>query len=201
MRVFLRLWSYIVNPLFIPSLVALWYFNFNYYNDAESVQLKLYLIVILTAAIPLLIYTLLKILGFVKSIHLSSTKERITPLIVYLILLLMLLRGVFKDGMHLSLYVFFLGTFIATLVATLLTSFKYKISLHLLATGGVLGFLIMLSFTRGISLLLPMAFMGIVCGLTATSRLSMKAHKGHQLIFGFALGLVSQVLAFSYSVT
>jgi hypothetical protein len=200
MKGFLKLWSYIINPLFIPSLVALWYFNFNYYSDAESVQLKLYLILILTAAIPLLIYTMLKILGFVKSVHLSSTRERIAPLIVYCFLIFMLLRGAFKDGMHESLNTFFLGTFVATLVATLLTSLKYKISLHLIATGGALGFLIMLSFTQGISLLLPMAFMGIVCGLTATSRLSMKAHKGHQLIFGFAVGLSSQVLAFSYSV-
>jgi hypothetical protein len=82
-----------------------------------------------------------------------------------------------------------------------MTALSYKISLHLMATGGVLGFCIMLSFTQGISLLLPMALMGVVSGLTATSRLSMKAHKGHELIFGFALGLVSQVLAFSYSVT
>lgn len=201
MKRFLSLWSYIVNPIFIPSLVSLWYFNFNYYSDVESVRLKLYLIVILTAAIPLLIYTILKILGIVKSVHLSTTKERITPLLVHIILLLILLRGVFRDGLHLSLYYFFLGTFIATLVATLITMFRYKISLHLLACGGVLGFLIMLSFTQGMSLLLPMAVIGMVSGFTATSRLSMKAHKGHELIFGFSIGLISQVLAFSYSVS
>ncbi len=68
-----------------------------------------------------------------------------------------------------------------------------------MATGGVLGFLIMLSFIQGINLLFPMALMGIVSGLTATSRLSMEAHKGHELIFGVAVGLISQVLAFSYS--
>ena len=162
MKWFLKLWSYIVNPLFIPSLVSLWYFNFNYYNDPESVQLKLYLIVILTAAIPLLVYTILKILGMVNSVHLSSTKERITPLLVYMILLVILLRGAFRDGLHLSLYYFFIGILIATLVATLMTAMRYKISLHLMATGGILGFLIMLSFIQGISLLLPMALMGIV---------------------------------------
>lgn len=201
MKWFLKLWSYIVNPIFIPSLVSLWYFNFSYYSDAESVRLKLYLIVILTAAIPLLIYTILKILGIVKSIHLSTTSERITPLIVYGILLLMLLRSSFTDGLHLSLYNFFLGTLIATIVATILTSFRYKISLHLMATGGTLGFLIMLSFTQGIDLLLPISIIAIVCGLTATSRLSMKAHNGHQLVFGFLLGIVSQLLAFSYTIS
>jgi hypothetical protein len=201
MKRFLKLWSYIINPIFIPSLVSLWYFNFSYYSDAESVKLKLYLIVILTAAIPLLIYTILKILGIVQSVHLSTTKERITPLLVYLVLMLILLRGAFRDGLHLSLYYFFIGTFIASLVATLMTIFRYKISLHLLACGGVLGFLIMLSFTQGMSLLLPMALIGIISGLTATSRLSMQAHKGHELIFGFTIGLISQVLAFSYSIS
>ena len=201
MKLFLRLWSYTVNPLFIPSLVSLWYFNFNYYSDPESVRLKLYLILILTAAIPLLIYTMLKILGWVESIHLSRTKERILPLCIYMVLLIMLLRGAFTDGMHAALYYFFIGVLIASLVATLITTLRYKISLHLMATGGVLGFLVMLSFTQGISLLLPLAIMGIVSGLTATSRLSMKAHKGHELIFGFSLGLLSQVLAFSYFVS
>ncbi|MEN8816956.1 MAG: hypothetical protein ABF274_08830 [Nonlabens sp.] len=201
MKRFLKLWSYIVNPIFIPSLASLWYFNFSYYSDAESVRLKLYLIVILTAAIPLLIYTILKILGIVQSVHLTTTKERITPLLVYLVLLLILLRGTFRDGFHSSLYYFFLGTFIATLVATLITFLRYKISLHLLACGGVLGFLIMLSFIEGMSLLSPMAFVGIISGLTATSRLSMQAHKGHELIFGFSIGLISQILAFSYSVS
>jgi hypothetical protein len=201
MKRFLKLWSYIVNPIFIPSLASLWYFNFSYYSDAESVRLKLYLIVILTAAIPLLIYTILKILGIVQSVHLTTTKERITPLLVYLVLLLILLRGTFRDGFHSSLYYFFLGTFIATLVATLITFLRYKISLHLLACGGVLGFLIMLSFIEGMSLLSPMAFVGIISGLTATSRLSMQAHKGHELIFGFSIGLISQILAFSYLVS
>ena len=201
MKLFLRLWSYIVNPLFIPSLVSLWYFNFNYYSDPESVRLKLYLILILTAAIPLLIYTMLKILGWVESIHLSRTKERILPLCIYMVLLIMLLRGAFTDGMHAALYYFFIGVLIASLVATLITTLRYKISLHLMATGGVLGFLVMLSFTQGISLLLPLAIMGIVSGLTATSRLSMQAHKGHEFIFGFSLGLLSQVLAFSYFVS
>ena len=201
MKWFLTLWSYIVNPIFIPSLVSLWYFNFSYYSDADSVKLQLYLIVILTAAIPLFIYSILKVLGIVKSVHLSTTGERITPLIVYAILLIMLLRTAFVNGLHLSLYNFFLGTLIATIVATILTSIRYKISLHLMATGGTLGFLIMLSYTLGINLLIEIAALGIISGLTATSRLSMKAHNSHQLIFGFLLGLLSQVLAFSYMTT
>jgi hypothetical protein len=200
MKLFFKLWSFVVNPLFIPSFVSLWYFNFNYFIDPESVRLKLYLIVILTAAIPLLIYTILKVFGVVQSVHLSTTRERIIPLIIYVFLLVTLLRGGFRDGFNTSLYYFFIGTLIATIVAVILTSTRYKISLHLLATGGVLGFLLMLSFLQGINLLLPIAFMGIVCGITATSRLSMKAHKGHELIFGFAVGLISQVLAFSYMV-
>lgn len=198
MKWFLKLWSYVVNPLFIPSLVSIWYYNISYYSNADSVKLQLYLIVILTAAIPLFIYGILKILGIVKSVHLSTTRERITPLIVYAILLIMLLKSTFVNGLNIPLYNFFLGTLIATLVATILVTIKYKISLHLMATGGTLGFLIMLSYTSGINLLKEIAVLGIICGLTATSRLSMKAHNDHQLIFGFLLGLVSQILAFSY---
>ena len=69
----------------------------------------------------------------------------------------------------------------------------------MIASGGILGFLLMLSYTKGIDLLPHIAIMAIAAGLTATSRLSMKAHKGHELIFGFVLGLISQILVVAYS--
>ncbi|WP_240642157.1 hypothetical protein [Nonlabens xiamenensis] len=199
MKWFLRLWSYIVHPLFIPSVVSLWYFNYAGYTDASHIRLKVYLILILTIAIPLLIYTMLKIIGAVKSIHLQSTRERITPLIVYAILILILLRSGFKDGLHLQLYCFYLGIFVATLVSLLLTLLKYKISLHMLGMGGAFGFLITLSLMQGIPLLSIMALTAIACGLTATSRLYMKAHVGHELVFGLFLGIASQLLMASYA--
>jgi hypothetical protein len=68
----------------------------------------------------------------------------------------------------------------------------------MLAMGGALGFVLMLSINLGITFLNTIVFLIIASGITASSRLLMKAHEGHELWFGIALGLASQVIAASY---
>lgn len=198
MKAFLRFWSYLANPLFIPSLVSLWYFLFASFTDGTVIELKMYLILILTAVIPMLIFAILKILGIVQSIHLPEIKERITPLAAYAVLLLILIRGGFNDGFHKPLYYFFLGVFISSVVAFTLAFLKYKLSLHMMAMGGALGFAFMLHASIQVPGVLAIAVLFILAGLTATSRLSMKAHKGHELIFGFSVGLAAQLMTGIY---
>ena len=198
MKAFLRLWSYLANPLFIPSLISLWYFHYISFTDGASVELKMYLILILTAVIPLLIFAILKLLGVVKTIHLPNIKERITPLAAYSILLLILIRGGFKDGFDIPLYYFFVGVLIATAVAFIIVLVRYKISLHMMAMGGALGFALMLHASIATPSIIAIAILFILVGLTATSRLSMKAHKGHELVFGFFVGLIPQLMAGVY---
>lgn len=198
MKAFLRFWSYLFNPLFIPSLVSLWYFLFASFSDGQVIELKMYLILILTAVIPMLIFAILKLLGVVESVHLPHIKERITPLAAYAILLLILIRGGFKDGMHLPLYYFFIGVLIATIVAAVLATVKYKISLHMMAMGGAIGFALMLHASIELPGILWIAALFIIAGLTGTSRLSMKAHVGHELIFGFFTGLFAQIVSGAY---
>lgn len=198
MKAFLRFWSYLANPLFIPSLVSLWYFLFVSYSDSALVELKMYLILILTAVVPLLIFAILKMLGVVQSVHLPDIKERITPLTAYSLLLLTLIRSGFNDGTHAPLYYFFVGVFIATVVALVLSVLKYKMSLHMMAMGGALGFAMMLHYSIKLPNILLIALLFILAGLTATSRLSMKAHKGHELLFGFCVGLMAQIMTGIY---
>ncbi len=194
----LRLWSFIANPIFIPALVSLWYFNYADFYDPEQARYKLYLITLLTAAIPLLIYLVLKILKLVRSVHLETPRERIIPLGIYAALLVILLRSVFSDFLHLSLYYFFLGVLAATVVAGVLSIVRYKISLHLMAMGGMLGFSLTMAIIAGIPLMYYIIGIIIASGLTASSRLYMKAHKGHELIFGFLVGLVAQLTMAQY---
>lgn len=186
-----------MNPVFIPSVASLWYFNYANMLDGESAQLKMYLIFILTAAIPLLFYLVLKTLRVVDSIHLETPRERILPLIIYGVLVLILLRGGFSDGVHLALYYFFMGILVATVVAVVLSIARYKLSLHMMAMGGILGFAISISLLLGLPLMTLIILLSVASGLTATSRLSLKAHVGHELAFGFAVGFVCQLVMLS----
>jgi hypothetical protein len=197
MKWLLKTWSYLANPVFIPSLISLWYFNYADIMGGEHARLKMYLIFILTAAIPLLFYLVLKILKVVDSIHLNTPKERILPLTIYGVLLLIVLRGSFNDGFNMALYYFFMGVLVATIIAIVLSIARYKMSLHMMAMGGALGFVICISLLMGLPLIQLIIGLSIASGLTASSRLFMKAHVGHELIFGFAVGLISQLVMLS----
>jgi hypothetical protein len=200
MKWFLRLWSFISSPLFIPLLVSIWYLSYSEGLGAPDVLLKIYIIGITTAAIPLVIYTILKILKLANSVHLSSTKERLIPLVIYAILIIIVLRGVFQDGILSPLYYFFIGLLMATIVALVLALFQFKISLHMMGISGALGFVVMMSLLIGIPLIYLIVGLSIATGLTATSRLYMKAHNSTELIFGTAAGLVIQLGVASYYV-
>jgi len=193
MKWFLKCWSFLSSPLFVPLFVSLWFFHYSDGLDNPAALLKIYLIAVLTAAIPLIIYTLLKILKVVDSIHLSSTKERLIPLVIYAVLLIVVLRGVFRDGLHEPLYYFFIGMLMCTIVALVLALFRFKISLHMMGMAGALGFVIMISVLIGMPLMYVIIGLGIATGLTATSRLSMEAHSPSELIFGTATGLLVQI--------
>lgn len=198
MKVFLRFWSYLANPLFVPALVALWYFLNVSFTDGLIIELKMYLILVLTAVLPMLIFAILKLLGVVKSIHLLDIKERRTPLAAYAILLLILIRGGFNDLTDLPLYYFFVGVLIATIVAFIMSIVHYKLSLHMMAMGGMIGFALMLHASLKIPSGFYIAILFIVAGLTATSRLSMKAHKNNELLFGLFTGLIAQIMTGIY---
>lgn len=201
MKWFLKAWSYVSNPLFVPALVSYWYFIVVSLSDPSVMRTKMYLILILTAAMPLLIFIILKTLKIVTSVHLAAIKERITPLAAYCILLLILIRGVFRDGMHQPLYYFFVGVFMASIVALVLAVARYKVSLHMLAMGGALGFVIMASINLALPLIGSIIALVLMSGITASSRLLMKAHKGHELWFGMGLGFASQIIVGAYYIT
>ncbi|WP_194851837.1 hypothetical protein [Nonlabens antarcticus] len=198
MKWFLRFWSYISSPLLIPLLVSVWFLSYSEGIGNPNVPLKLYIIGITTTAIPLVIYTVLKILKLADSVHLSSTKERLIPLVIYAILIIILLRGVFQDSIYGPLYYFFIGLLMSTIVALVLAIFQFKISLHMMGIAGALGFVIAISLLIGIPLLYSIIGLSVATGLTASSRLSMKAHTVAELVCGTIAGLLIQISLAAY---
>jgi hypothetical protein len=102
--------------------------------------------------------------------------------------------------MHQPLYYFFIGTIMASFVSLALAVIRYKVSLHMLAAGGALGFVLLISVKLGMPMLYSIMVLIMVSGVTASSRLYMKAHQGHELWFGMGIGLLSQIVVGSYYV-
>ncbi|MEP2937483.1 MAG: hypothetical protein ABJM06_09115 [Gilvibacter sp.] len=199
MNVFLRIASYLFHPLLMPLLgTFLYYFITPRFIEPEVIQLKLLAIVIITLLVPLVSFMLLKNLGLINSMYLEEVHERKAPLIIQCLLLLLILKMVFNPYDSIELYYFFVGILFSTISAFILTIFKFKISLHMMAVAGVTFFIVALSAHFGKNLIMMLSFLFIVNGWVASSRLEARAHTPAELIVGFFLGLVPQLVMLNF---
>jgi membrane-associated phospholipid phosphatase len=155
-------------------------------------------IFILTIIIPILCFFILKNLGIVKTIFLTRAEERKYPLMISLILLLMILLKVIPDHYTQELYFFFLGLIAATSTSLLLLLIPFKTSLHMMGVGSILMFLIALSIHFERNIVVAISLMFFASGLVASSRLFLKAHSRTELLIGFMIGVVSQLLTLKF---
>ena len=199
MNAFLRIAAYIFHPLLMPLLGVLCYYIVSpRFVEPEFMRAKVYAIIILTTFIPIIFFFLLKNLGAVSSIHLEYVSERKYPLMIQCLLVLLILKMVFKPYDDIELYYFFVGILFTTLTALFLVLFKFKVSLHQMAVAGVTIFLIGLSIHFKVNTLIGISLFFIVNGLVATSRLHTRSHTYPELAFGFFIGAVPQFLLFGF---
>ncbi len=191
--------SYIFHPLLMPLFGVLFYFlKSPRYLPKEIIQAKLISLFILTILLPILLYFLLKTLGKVKSIHLNTSKERIFPLMLNCVVIILVLQRILTLNQIIELYFFFVGILISTLTCLMLAIVKFKISIHMIAVSGLFMFFIVLSVHFNININGTLALMAILTGAIATSRLHLNAHSYKELIMGFFVGMIPQLLLVNY---
>lgn len=191
--------SYIFHPLLMPLLGVIFYFlKTPRFIPEEIIKAKLVSLFILTILLPILLYFLLKTLGKVKSINLETTKERIYPLLLNCIIIVLILKRILTPSQSIELYYFFLGILISNMASLLLAFFKFKASLHIIGISGLCMFFVALSIHFSININGMLALMSIAIGAIATSRLHLKAHNSIELIMGFFIGLIPQLILVNY---
>lgn len=199
MNAFLKSVAYILHPLFMPLIGVLCYYSVSpKFIEPQFMMAKLIAVCIITIIIPIITFFLLKNLGVISSIHLEKISERKYPLIIQMVLLLLILKMVFKAYDDPELYYFFAGILFTSLTALFLVLFKFKASLHQMAISGVTFFILGLSLHFHINLLIWIAICVVLNGLVATSRLHTKSHTNSELIIGFAIGTIPQLLLYPY---
>ncbi len=196
---FLRSISYIFHPLLMPILGVIFYFSKSpRFIPVDIIRAKLVSLFILTIVLPILLFFLLKTLGKVRSINLNTTKERILPLILNCVVIILVLQRILSPTQIIELYYFFVGILISTITCLILAIAKFKASIHMIAVAGVFMFFVALSFHFSININGTLALMIIIIGAVATSRLHMQAHTYKELIMGFFVGLIPQILLVPY---
>ena len=199
MRGLIRSASYIFHPIWMPFLGSLFYFFITpRFFPMPLVKAKLLAIAITTLFIPIVFYFLLKNLGKARSWFLSDVRERRWPLFFFVLLMGLNLYQILDPFNYPALYYFFVGILFSALSGFFLSLFRVKISLHMVGLSGLLMFVMAVSIYFRINLIFSIAFLIAALGLTATSRLIFKAHTLIEIILGFFIGLLPQIIVLRF---
>jgi len=200
---FAKVFSYIFHPLFI-SLYATWYLVFVHHNYfagfGEKAKTWVMLRVLLNMVFfPSVTVLLLKGVGFIDSIFLKKQKDRIIPYMASGIFFFWMYL-VFKNQPEVPkiLTTFSFGVFLAASVA-LLANIYFKISMHALGCGGMLGLMIVVLNTNMSSpFTIPFIIAVFITGLVCTSRLIVSDHDQKDIYMGLLFGGLSQFISAAF---
>ncbi|MGM5468912.1 hypothetical protein ACS386_01420 [Flavobacteriaceae bacterium LMO-SS05] len=191
--------SFIFHPLLMPFLGVLFYFSKSpRFIPDFTIKAKLFSIGILTIVLPILLFYLLKTINKINSFYLETTKERIWPLILNCAIVILILNRVLTQNEIPELYFFFIGILGSTLACLMLAILNFKVSIHMIASAGLFMFVVAIGIHFKININGTIAALCIIMGAIATSRLHLKAHTTAELIIGFFIGLVPQLIMLNY---
>lgn len=185
--------SVLFHPLLIPTYAMLILINTkNHFALALPLQnryIALAIVFLTSFVLPVLIMLILRKMGTVKSLQMESKHERVVPLFITSILF----YGTYyllKQGPHFALFnIFMLGATLLVIMS-LFINYATKISIHMVAQGGMLGAFTGFAITFNQDYLLMIIVLIIMAGLTGFARLKLKAHSEAQVYSGFGMGIV-----------
>jgi hypothetical protein len=191
--------SYIFHPIFIPFYTILVLLNSETYLSIIiplKGQLLLVGIVILTTILlPLFSSLLLIRMKIIHSLFPGTREERIYLLLntaVFYYLTYYLLKEI---HVSMAFSYFMLGSTLLVICSLIITFFR-SISLHMIATGGMLGGLLGLAFSHSMDITGFILALVLLAGLIGTARLTIDSQKPVEIYSGFLVGITVMFLLF-----
>jgi membrane-associated phospholipid phosphatase len=196
---FLKIAAYLFHPLWVPTFGVMLYFWITpRYITADVIWVRVLIVFTLTCMIPLLAFLMLRSMGYIKSLEAEEVKERRIPLLIQVFVFFAVVKIVFENYTFPELYYFFIAGIYSALTALLLVIFKVKASLHMMGVAALSMFLIALSIHFKINLLGLIALSFFAIGWVGSSRLYTEAHTPSELIMGFVIGFLPQLIMVNY---
>ncbi len=192
-----HLFSILFHPLFIPFYVVafLVYYHPSYFSgfsyNTKFVVLRF--TAVNTILFPAFALLIMKGLGFIKSIFLHTQQDRIGPYLANMIFYFWAARVFFKFQPEIApvLAVFMTGVFLTTALA-LIANIFYKISMHAIGCGGMVGIFIIIMNSNTMLMTWPLSIALLITGIVCTSRLIVSDHTQKEIYMGLVVGLVCQ---------
>ena len=192
--------SFFFHPIFMPTYAIFLLFAFSpLFSDFMSMSQKIQIVqltIIFTLLLPIFSVLILKKFNVVTSIYMEKREERRWPLLFTIIWYYLLFR--LLDSIHIQYIVIQLlfGAMLILLLAIIVSNF-WKISLHMLGVGGVLGAFLAIHtlFGGNIFLIITLLF---CAGLVGFARVNENAHTLKQVYLGFLVGFCTEFLIFYF---
>ena len=196
---FARLFSILLHPLLV-GVFAMFYLVFihpEYFisMDARARLFKFFTFANNNFILPLLVVLLLRGLGFSKSIYLRTQKERIIPYIACITFFFWTFY-VFKNQPETPQIVVDLcqGMFLSSCISLILNNY-FKISMHAIAMGGILGVMVSMVFEAEAYSAWPIIITLILTAVVCSSRKIASDHSWFDIIAGLCTGFLMQGIA------
>ena len=171
--------------------------------NIDSFPSFLLIILIMTFVLPVLVISIFRIFGTIRSFTMEERKDRI-PVFFFITILYCFVTYLFISRSRVSMddNLFKLLVIIDFLIlASAFITLFYKISVHSMGIMGMLGILLPLNkVAENNSLLLPTIGVLVIAGVVMSARLQLNAHTPREVltgtIVGFSIGFFGMIILF-----
>ncbi len=197
---FARFLSLALHPVLMPTYALLLIFRQSTYfaNTVNpNAKMILFMIIILnTFLLPVIISYILVKKGWIKSLEMEKREERLIPYVSNLLLLLIATFMIYKLRLPRIFFLLTLGAAAALSLAVII-NIKWKISIHMIGIGALVGTFFGLSSFLLVDLRIAIIVFLLIAGLLGTARLTLNSHRPSQIYAGFILGFVCEYFLIS----
>jgi len=188
---FAKILSVVFQPLFIPIYTMVLLFGTEtYLTYAISSQLRdlIFGVVLINSLfLPMAVFLFLLHRGVIESLHMRNAHERTLPFITVIIFQLSTFFLFKKLPMPDLIPQLVLAGAVSVLLA-LVINLRWKVSIHMLGMGGLVGTFIGLALRYQVNALYLVMVLTLLSGLVGYARLRLDAHTPGQVYVGWLLG-------------
>lgn len=191
-------WAQIISDVFSPIMIptygmalAMWATPLRSIPESNRLIATL-LVAVITGLAPLVTIAALIKAGKVSDRAISDRSQRTLPMSIAAICYIGASLFVGSLGAPIWLRMFFVGAAAATAIAMIIT-FKWKISAHTTAMGGLVGMILWFAVSgmADVNVMIMFSAGILLAGAIATARMLLRRHTLAQVLAGLALGLIT----------
>jgi len=182
--------SIVLHPLILPLIGLLILFNSGTYTSLMSFSAKKILFLMIGTGSFLFPVTLLLFMSYRKLISdfpISDRKERFLPMTLVFLLFLFTFFLIYRLPVNRLIHGYLLAICISLLLSIFANVF-IKVSLHMVALGGISGLIFSLFRLFGVSVQLFFVLSVLAAGLAGYAMLKLERHSEKEIYSGYLLG-------------